>query len=109
MTPHQWHQVKSYDANDHQRELTTATIAEGPFAPILAGKPELVLLVGYPSMGKSRICRNHFGPAGYEHISQDVLGTRPKCVKAAEEALAGGKSCVIGMHSVPPSWPWCCR
>jgi bifunctional polynucleotide phosphatase/kinase len=52
-------------------------------------------------MGKSRFYRKHFGPAGYEHISQDVLGTRPKCVKKTEETLAEGKSCVIGVYSVP--------
>ena len=52
-------------------------------------------------MGKSRFYRKHFGPAGYEHISQDLLGSRPKCVKAAEETLARGKSCVIGTYPVP--------
>ncbi|KAH9029373.1 polynucleotide kinase 3 phosphatase-domain-containing protein [Lactarius hengduanensis] len=29
------------------------------------------------------------------HVNQDTLGSRPKCVKAAEEALVAGKSCVI--------------
>lgn len=47
-------------------------------------------------MGKSTLYRKHFGPAGYEHISQDALGSRPKCLKATEEALAKGKGCVIG-------------
>lgn len=47
-------------------------------------------------MGKSTLYRNHFGPAGYEHISQDVLGSRAKCIKATGEALASRKSCVIG-------------
>ena len=47
-------------------------------------------------MGKSTLYRKHFGPAGYVHISQDALGSRPKCVKATEEALSKGKSCVIG-------------
>ena len=30
------------------------------------------------------------------HVNQDTLGTRPKCLKAAEEALRAGQSCVIG-------------
>ena len=84
--------------------LTTVTIEGGPFTPTLSTELELVLLVGYPSMGKSRLYRNHFGPAGYEHINQDVLGNRSKCVSATEKAVAEGKSCVIGMHSVSPSW-----
>jgi bifunctional polynucleotide phosphatase/kinase len=33
------------------------------------------------------------------HVNQDTLGSRPKCVKAAEEAVAAGKSCVIGLLS----------
>jgi len=66
-----------------------------PFTPTLSLKSELVLLVGYPSMGKSTLYRKHLSPAGYQHISQDALGSRAKCVKATEEALAEGKSCVI--------------
>lgn len=67
-----------------------------PFTPTLSSKSELVLLVGYPSMGKSTLYRKHFGPAGYEHINQDVLGSKPKCIKATNEALSKGKSCVVG-------------
>ena len=76
-----------------------------PFIPTLSTKPELVLLVGYPSMGKSTLYRKHFEPAGYKHINQDVLGTRPKCINATEEALAEGKSCVIGGDEVFPLDP----
>ncbi|KAF9791239.1 polynucleotide kinase 3 phosphatase-domain-containing protein [Thelephora terrestris] len=75
---------------------TTSLIPdEEPFTPALSTELELVLLVGYPSMGKSRLYRKHFGPAGYVHINQDLLGTRKKCKDATEEALATGKSCVI--------------
>jgi len=71
---------------------------------MLSPKCELVLLVGYPSMGRSTLYRKHFGPAEYRHISQDSLGSRAKCIKATEEALAGGKSCVIGelLAGCPP-------
>jgi bifunctional polynucleotide phosphatase/kinase len=47
-------------------------------------------------MGKSTLYRKHFGPAKYEHINQDVLGNRTKCINATKEALSKGKSCVIG-------------
>ncbi|KAH7927691.1 PNK3P-domain-containing protein [Leucogyrophana mollusca] len=57
--------------------------------------PELVLFTGFPCLGKSSFFRRYFAPAGYAHINQDVLGTRPKCVKAVEEALRANKSCVV--------------
>ncbi|KAI0051582.1 PNK3P-domain-containing protein [Auriscalpium vulgare] len=57
--------------------------------------PELVLFVGLPCLGKSSFYRSIFAPAGYTHINQDTLGSRAKCVKAAEEAMKSGKSCVV--------------
>ncbi|TRM59459.1 polynucleotide kinase 3 phosphatase-domain-containing protein [Schizophyllum amplum] len=65
--------------------------------PIVPEPPrqEMVLLHGYPCLGKSTFYRRHFEPAGYVHVNQDVLGTRPKCIKATKEALSEGKSCVI--------------
>ncbi|KAF5330357.1 hypothetical protein D9619_005663 [Psilocybe cf. subviscida] len=56
---------------------------------------EVVIFVGYPSLGKSTFFKQYFEPAGYIHINQDTLKTREKCVKVMKEALADGKSCVI--------------
>ncbi|EGO24781.1 hypothetical protein SERLADRAFT_449528 [Serpula lacrymans var. lacrymans S7.9] len=58
-------------------------------------RPELVLFVGYPCLGKSSFYRHHFEPAEYIHINQDTLGTRAKCVKAVTETLDAGDSCVV--------------
>ncbi|RDB21211.1 Bifunctional polynucleotide phosphatase/kinase [Hypsizygus marmoreus] len=65
--------------------------------PLLPSPPrqEIVLFVGYPSLGKTSFYRRHFQPAGYTHINQDTLKTRDKCVKAMREALRQDKSCVI--------------
>jgi len=73
---------------DPQASLASAVLP-------LDQKTEIVVLVGPPCLGKSTFYRTHFAPAGYLHVNQDTLGSRPKCVKAAEEALAAGKSCVI--------------
>ncbi|KAL4065401.1 polynucleotide kinase 3 phosphatase-domain-containing protein [Scleroderma yunnanense] len=66
-------------------------------AVILPDPPtqELVIFTGYPCLGKSSFYRRHFSPAGYVHINQDTLGSRQKCMKAAEEALKTKKSVVV--------------
>ncbi|KAK7466961.1 DNA kinase/phosphatase Pnk1 [Stygiomarasmius scandens] len=58
-------------------------------------KQELVVFVGYPCLGKTTLYHRLFEPLGYQHINQDTLGTRNKCIKAVEEALENGNSCVI--------------
>jgi bifunctional polynucleotide phosphatase/kinase len=57
---------------------------------------ELILFVGYPCLGKSSFYRRHFQPIGYKHVNQDTLKTRDKCIKAVEQALGTGESCVVG-------------
>ncbi|TEB36065.1 PNK3P-domain-containing protein [Coprinellus micaceus] len=65
-----------------------------PLLP-LATTQELVLFVGFPSLGKTSFYQKHFKSAGYVHINQDTLKTRQKCVKAVEEAVKEGRSCVV--------------
>ncbi|KAG0706419.1 polynucleotide kinase 3 phosphatase-domain-containing protein [Suillus ampliporus] len=72
-------------------------LLDPPTAKIIPGAAgtELVIFSGFPCLGKSSFFRRHFAPAGYTHINQDTLGSRPKCVKAAEVALKAGTSCVV--------------
>ncbi|WWC65205.1 polynucleotide kinase 3'-phosphatase [Kwoniella dejecticola CBS 10117] len=63
--------------------------------PITRPTLEIVLFVGPPASGKSSFFRKHFAPAGYEHINQDLLGTRDRCLRVAEGFLAEGKKVVI--------------
>ena len=72
--------------------LASRVLSPSPAQP----KPELCLFVGPPAMGKSSFYRKHFLPAGYVHVNQDTLGSRPKCVKATKEALEKGLSVVVG-------------
>lgn len=74
---------------DPQSSPTTAVLPPDP-------QTEIVVFVGPPCLGKSTFYNTHFASAGYVHVNQDTLGSRPKCVKAAEEALVAGRSCVIG-------------
>jgi len=54
-----------------------------------------VLFVGFPALGKTSFYRAYFYAAGYVHVNQDTLRTREKCVKAVEEAIKEGQSCVV--------------
>lgn len=81
-------------------------------SPILPVEPrqELVIFVGYPSLGKSTFYQQHFREAKYVHVNQDTLKTRLKCVKLVRESLCDGRSCVVGMYveiyrSPPPLNP----
>lgn len=80
-----------------ESEVERINTSQGPIVgPVPLSPAELVIFVGLPCLGKSSFYRTHFSPAGYVHVNQDTLGSRAKCVKAAEEALKDGKSCVIG-------------
>ncbi|KIO13120.1 hypothetical protein M404DRAFT_560335 [Pisolithus tinctorius Marx 270] len=84
----------------HVASLPEVEPVTPPNVAIIPNPPrqELVIFTGYPCLGKSSFYRRHFSPVGYSHINQDVLGSRPKCIKAAEEALKDKKSIVVGMY-----------
>ena len=60
------------------------------------------MFVGYPAMGKTRLYKQHFEPAGYEHVNQDTLKTKTKCLNAVEAALKAGRSVVVGTSFAGP-------
>lgn len=66
----------------------------GTCAPAPATKQELIILVGNSGSAKSSTARR-FAAAGYEHLEQDVIGTKAAVVKAARAALAAKKSVVV--------------
>ncbi|WVW80807.1 polynucleotide kinase 3'-phosphatase [Kwoniella bestiolae CBS 10118] len=63
--------------------------------PITRPALEIVIFVGPPASGKSSFFRKHFASEGYEHINQDLLGSRDKCLRVAEQFLAGGTKVVV--------------
>ncbi|KAF9001999.1 polynucleotide kinase 3 phosphatase-domain-containing protein [Cyathus striatus] len=81
----------------HPSSLANAPRVTPTSTPIIPSprRQEIVLFVGYPCLGKSTFYRHNFFPEGYQHINQDLLKTRDKCVKAVHDALVKGRSCVI--------------
>ncbi|KAL1612424.1 DNA kinase/phosphatase Pnk1 [Paraconiothyrium brasiliense] len=63
---------------------------------------EIVLFCGSPGAGKSSFYWRHLQPLGYARVNQDILKTREKCIKAAEELIGEGTSVVIGKR-IPPN------
>ncbi|PPQ63178.1 hypothetical protein CVT24_005723 [Panaeolus cyanescens] len=93
LAPHEKYTLPGF----HVSSLPNVPHVTPTSSPILPVPPrqEAVVFVGYPSLGKSSFYRRYFEPAGYVHINQDQLKTREKCVKALQEKLKEGKSCVI--------------
>lgn len=56
---------------------------------------EMVILVAPPSSGKSTFFRRHLAPLGHAHVNRDTLGTKEKCLEAAEEHWRAGRSVVV--------------
>ncbi|KAL2828693.1 polynucleotide kinase 3'-phosphatase [Aspergillus cavernicola] len=63
---------------------------------------ELVIFCGSPSAGKSTFYWSYLEPLGYERVNQDILKTRPKCIKVAKEHLAAGRSVVVDNTNADP-------
>ena len=72
----------------------------------MSGQPAQVVLVlvGLPGAGKSTLfaALQAGCPGRYVRVCQDVLKTRPKCEKAAREALKQGLTPVIDRTNVDP-------
>lgn len=64
-------------------------------SPIVRAEKEVVLFVGPPAAGKSTFYRRHFAPHKYEHVNQDTLHTRERCMQVAEDHLSDGRSVII--------------
>jgi bifunctional polynucleotide phosphatase/kinase len=54
-----------------------------------------VIFVGPPASGKTSFFRRNFLPKGYEHVNQDTLKTRDRCLARAELLVKSGKSVVV--------------
>ncbi|KAJ7606788.1 polynucleotide kinase 3 phosphatase-domain-containing protein [Roridomyces roridus] len=102
-TPEEYFLGKKPNPNFKLSGLDISTLPQGPLftpssSPLVPNPPrkEIVLFVGYPSLGKTTFFRQHFAPAGYQHVNQDTLGSRDRCIKRVREELSEGSGlCVV--------------
>lgn len=82
---------------------------------------EIVLFVGPPyahqppvrselmrygrAAGKTSFFRKHFAPQ-YQHVNQDILKSRDKCLAVAEQLLLAGRPVVVGASQRPGTFPY---
>ena len=83
-------------SNNSQALGPQFTPSSSPLIPPSSTHGEVVLFVGYPASGKTSLYQKVFQPAGYQHVNQDTLKTRSKCIKTVEKFIAEGSSCVVG-------------
>ncbi|ORY88717.1 polynucleotide kinase 3 phosphatase-domain-containing protein [Leucosporidium creatinivorum] len=84
--------------HDHSLPLflpTNIPLLPRPFSEFEALKPEVVVFVGSPASGKTSLFTKYFAPAGYVHVNQDTLKSRPKCLTAVRDAITSSQSCVV--------------
>jgi hypothetical protein len=51
--------------------------------------------------GKTTFFETHFKPSGYQHVNQDTLKSREKCLQTVRQVLQEGQfGCVIGEPAI---------
>jgi len=84
----------SFDPRTYKAEgLALFSPTNTPF--VQSSTPEIIVNVGYPGSGKTRIAEKYLIPKGYVHINQDLIGSRDKCLAECTKAIKNKKSCVI--------------
>ncbi|KAI9373296.1 polynucleotide kinase 3 phosphatase-domain-containing protein [Aspergillus egyptiacus] len=92
--------VESFDPSVYVRSDSDSTDVSPPFSR--ESPLELVIFCGSPGAGKSTFYWNYLEPLDYERVNQDILKTRPKCIKVAKEHLAAGRSVVVDNTNADP-------
>ncbi|EFQ98683.1 bifunctional polynucleotide phosphatase/kinase [Nannizzia gypsea CBS 118893] len=89
--------VDVFDPKKHMDMDTPSTDVVDKISPPFTKQSdtELVLLCGSPGSGKSTFYWKYLQPLGYERVNQDILKTRQKCLKVANENLLAGKSVAV--------------
>ncbi|EEP77071.1 conserved hypothetical protein [Uncinocarpus reesii 1704] len=89
--------VEVFDPKTYIRDNTTTSL---PF--VKSDGQELVIFCASPGAGESTFYWRYLQPLEYERVNQDVLKTRSKCLKVADEYLKGGKSVAVDNTNADP-------
>ncbi|MCJ1344237.1 hypothetical protein MMC31_002440 [Peltigera leucophlebia] len=87
--------IRDFEPSDYLSTASSSSNSDTPRLMLKQHALDVVLLCGSPASGKTTFYWKSLKPLGYEHINQDTLKTRAKCVKVASDFLAQGMAVAI--------------
>ncbi|KAF2759782.1 PNK3P-domain-containing protein [Pseudovirgaria hyperparasitica] len=96
--------VRNFDpANYLAMSIQTGSSIDNPSSIFVKSNPlDIVLFSGSPAAGKSTYYWRHLKPLGYERVNQDILKTRDRCLKVADDLLRENKSVAVDNTNADP-------
>jgi predicted kinase len=99
---HEFTNFMDFDDAQSMAEIVLARVEDEGMLPPYNNSwepetPRMIVLVGNIGSGKSTWASKQIG---YEVINQDILGSREKCIKLAQQYLKEGKSVIIDRTNI---------
>ena len=94
-TPEEFFLKQTQQYTKTKFEFDPRTLGANPtaFPAIPSSRNTLIILVGSPGAGKSKLATTKFNHC--VRVNQDTLKSKQKCIDSCRAALSAGKSCVV--------------